>query len=234
MTTVSAGDIFPQQGDRCEACGYPLAELGPQQTCPECGLAVTQSDPHARAGLAWQQKPSPLSWLRTALAVALSPRVTFRQMDVLGSNRNARLFLLVTLLLQALMWTGVVLVGRLPLPWLSCIGFTALLLAMTYAEAAGVWWVCWRRGWRMPWRRAERLVCFSAIGWLPATLLVAKLWLLDMSGTFSHWWMLADDVIPRVGRLLAWLGVLGAVSLPFETLVWMGVKRTRYANDQSR
>ena len=104
------------------------------------------------------------------------------------------------------------------------------VLLFSYVEAAGLWFFSRRRGWRVPFRRAERIVAYASVGWLPAAaLLAAAAPALAGPGADAFGQRLLGAPHPLLGPLLL-LALLGAAGLAFETLAWVGVRRLRYAN----
>ncbi len=224
---------FPHRHALCESCGYPLVGVTARGQCPECGEAVAASSPAQRTGPAWQAHPSIRNWFAMARDLMLQPRRTFRHMDVGGSNLPPRVFLLVVVgVIVAGWWLIEWLVRGQPgvLAWAYAMAAGKTVVVLTYVEALGVTFFSARRGWRVPFRLAERVACYAALGWLPAAAVFAKVYLLMIDGVLEQWW------IRNVGmwtgdRALLILGLVGALALMgFEILVWTGVRQVRYAN----
>ncbi len=221
---------FPGPDTLCEACGYSLQGLGADQACPECGSPVRDSDPARRVGLPWQDSISFGSWLRTVRAIVFSPASSFRHMRVDGSNRNPRLFLFTFVVLIGLLWAVVSRIGQLPVISLQALAAATAVLGMTYIEALGVAYFSRRRAWRVPWRLAERIVCYASVGWVPAGLVMVTLWVLHHHGTLERWWPTQWGPW-TADKAMALFVLVGTVSiLGFETLVWLAVRQTRFAN----
>lgn len=161
------------------------------------------------------------------------PGAFFRAMRVDGSNLPARWFMLKMVLLIGLFW----------LLWDTVGGYWSLevdlfeagvvvvsLYLLSYIEVLGVVYFARRRGWRVPFGLAERLVCYSSIGWIPAAVVM---------GLALDWYVAGDIDRWMRGLLGVWgtwqsvelLVLVGAVAmLWFELLVWIGVRQTKYAN----
>ncbi len=101
---------------------------------------------------------------------------------------------------------------------------------LTYIEAFGVAYFSRKRGWRVPWPLAERVACYAAIGWVPAAIILWKLNDLILDGSIKHWWpqQLGPWTLRTEVLVLTLAGGIGI--LWFETLVWLGVRQVRYAN----
>ena len=170
--------MTPPSNLLCETCGYPLP--GPphaaRAACPECGRPVTDSLPERRPGAAWQHRTSPGGWTRTAAALARSPGRFFDTLSTRGGPGPDRLYLLINACAAGVI-AGVLTLAlhrQSPLTaWLVGMGTAKGVLLFSYVEAAGLWFFSRRRGWRVPFRRAERIVAYASVGWLPAAALLA-------------------------------------------------------------
>ena len=227
---------YPGPDTLCEACGYSLKGLSPDGGCPECGLAIEASSPSHRDGPTWHVHPGPRAAFEIATGVLLNPNGFFRRMRVDGTNVNARLFLLMTVTGIGLIWFAMAkllfLLGGFVLPTALVEGMLigSLLLVLSYIEALGVVYFSRRRGWRVPVKLAERVVCYSAIGWVPAVFVMAWVVLKVMDGSLDRWMQ------SLLGAWEAWqsmalLVLIAAVAMMgFEVLVWLGVRQVKYAN----
>ncbi len=240
---LAATTGYPDEHDLCEQCGYPLRGLSADGACPECGKPIAESDPARRTGLPWQNERSVGMWLRTAAMIALRPKHGFQQLRidrVASVGRAADRWHLVSYacLVGALWLLCFALAGGLtPLrdPLLKSTVATMMfagpalaVIGLSYIEALGVAWFSRRRGWRVAFRLAERVVCYSAIGWLPAGIVccLAYLWYGRHLRLPLPTWLFPGDF-----RDLFVLTLIGSVSiLWFETLVWLGVREVKFAN----
>jgi hypothetical protein len=117
-----------------------------------------------------------------------------------------------------------------PLPWLWGALTAIAIVLLTWIEAAGVTWFSRRRGWRVPWRIAQRVAAFSAVGWAPGVaalfvLIVVNERGLIRAGMPPNWQVMWDHVDVPV-----FVSVMGVSILWFETLVWMGVRQVKFGN----
>lgn len=217
----------------CESCGYPAQGLPADADCPECGETLADSNPKTRTGPLWRHRPSPGSWIDIAVDLLVRPRRFFRTLRVDGSNLTARLYLLSIACIIGGAWalSELLWIGRPAwLAWAMGIVAAKAVLALTYIEAAGVTFFSKQRGWRVPFRLAERVVAYASLGWLPAAGVLIVLNRLAHAGIITdalrpvagH---LADEFVPAV-----FVAVGGVAMLAFETLVYTGVRQVRFAN----
>ncbi len=222
----------------CETCGYVLEGLDHAVNCPECGTPIAESLPElVRPGSLWQQSPSFKSLLQTyvlmlshpcntldrvridarssgslegwtvllSASVVVMPFIVFFVARILKEPNPAGR----TLVQDAVM--GIVMVGVMFMT--ACL----VLLILTGIERVGI-----RSFGRIHKRRitsavATTVCAHASVGWLTGSMLFASIMLLGLTlGTR-----------PMVGVALFCL-LLGL--LHFEILVWLGVKRCRYAN----
>jgi hypothetical protein len=236
--SLSRNDPLDEYTLLCETCGYVLEGLSHDGNCPECGTPIKESLPHlARPGSPWQQKPSfrslidtcremlyrpgPLlervridtrssrsleRWivLATAASTAVSPWLFHLTWMFFNPTRGRR-----TLLAEAGWATLFAVLGTLVV--------AILLTILTGIERMGI-----RAFGRVHKRRItgaiSTTVCAHAcLGWATASVLfwtpVIALIILDQD------WLVF--LVP-IGLFLG--------LLHFEILVWMGVRRCRYAN----
>jgi len=119
-------------------------------------------------------------------------------------------------------------------PAAVCVAVVPAAIILSLIESLGVTIVCKRRGWRVPWRRAFAVCCYASVGWwLTAAVWVAVIltyhhgrWLHDWLDTLYPW----RDVVEAGGLIL----LVGISLLPFEALVWTGVRAVRYGNEAVR
>lgn len=222
----------------CERCGYVLEGLFHDGNCPECGTPIKESLPHlARPGSPWQQKPSFRSLIDTCREMLFRPGQLLDRVRIdTRSSRSLELWIVlatatftaVSPWLFHLTWmffnpTS----GRRSLlaeaGWatlfavLGTLVVAILLTVLTGIERMGI-----RAFGRVHKRRItgaiSTTVCAHAcLGWATASVLfwtpIIALIILDQD------WLV---FIAPVGLFLG--------LLHFEILVWMGVKRCRYAN----
>lgn len=121
---------------------------------------------------------------------------------------------------------------------LTLIGTVLLLLALTTIERWGLRLIAARRGWRVSRGAAQAIVGHAGLAWPVATGL----------GALTAW--LGPSVLDEIGRACRGVGLdlgpgFGLTVQPwafaalgflvgmlwFETLVWIGLRRMRFAND---
>ncbi len=228
---------FPNPDTRCEDCGYVLQGLSAEGGCPECGLAIRASSPEHRTGPLWQERPGPRAGLDILVSLIRNPKPFFRTMRVDGSNVYPRLFLLLTAMGIGVGWyIGARWVYRPgPGPALIQTGIVVLsVVVLSYIEAVGVVYFSRRRGWRVTYRMAERIVCYCSIAWAPAAGVIGGALMLNADGGIDR------AMKSLIGVWGAWQSIelmvlIGAVAmLWFEILVWIGVRQTRHANAHPR
>ncbi|MEM7625650.1 MAG: hypothetical protein AAF333_08480 [Planctomycetota bacterium] len=217
----------------CESCGYGLRGLRLAEVCPECGLPISDSLPLHRTGPAWQARMTAGHWLEAARGVLGGPKRFFRGMRLDGPNLPARFFLLSIALIVGVGWGVFTAVGHdkpILLSWVVGMAAAKTVLIMTYIESLGVTFFSRRRGWRVPFRLAERLTCYASVGWILAAVVLAVLSLVETSGVFEAW---ARKFLGRWNpeyRLLLGVVAFGAAVMGFELLVWTGVRQVRFSN----
>jgi len=226
---------FPSEDSLCEKCGYPLKGLSPDGGCPECGQPIAESSPALRTGPGKLPGALPGALLKTVIELTLRPKRFFRAMRVDGSNLWARLLMLNVVLLIGLSWWvwDVLAWSNWQVALVKAFIVMGGLYLLSYTEAVGVVFFSRKRDWRVPFKLAERLVCYGSIGWIPAALVVGwavarfqdgslDRWMRHLLGTWGLW------------QSVELLMLVSAVALLwFEVLVWIGVRQTKYANSSA-
>ena len=104
------------------------------------------------------------------------------------------------------------------------------VVVLSYIEAVGVTYFSKRRGWRVPMKVSERIVCYCAPAWVPAAVVMGIVTNWFISGQMDRWmtrWLITWGTWQSVGLLM----LIGSVAmLWFEVLVWVGVRQVKYAN----
>ena len=223
-------DLFPSSDSLCENCGYQLQGLKIDQTCPECGDPINNSTPSHRPGLPWQNKISVNTWWSTCAQMLIKPGKSFRRLKIGRSNFSDRIFLgtfvfgLAITVVLAFWWEN------LRRPWLWGVIVATGIPAATYIEILGVTFFSWKQGWRVPFELAERVACYASIGWVPAIFVLASAQWLAEWGLIERWWN------PQWGMYTPWIDAILSVILLgisvfwFELLVWLGIRKVRFAN----
>ena len=229
---------FPWPGSVCESCGYSLQGQMPDGVCPECGLDVEASNPIHRPGLPWQNRMTLKNWLATLCLLFFVPGRNFRKLRIGGANVGDRIFLCTLIFgLAAVVW-GVFQYYRIYRPWLWSVIIMTGIPAATYIEVLGVMFFSKRKGWRVPFELAEQVACYASVGWIPAIALMAAIQILYERGFIATWWYaywgssytMKIDFVTDIALSIA---VFTVSILWFETLVWLGVRKTCFANAPS-
>lgn len=229
----------------CERCGYVLEGLDERGACPECGRPIAESLPSARTGTPFQNLPSWSGFAAHCRMLAGRPAELFGKMRVAddrdpgiaGDAFNLAAFVT----LAPVIWRAwlelldgpspaaiVLSLGCLAIVW-YCMRQTMVLL--TWIERAGVVFFSRRRGWRIGKELAAAICANAAPGWIAAGLLMnvgfALCHVVDLLKPYLPLgqWALRDAI-------KAGLPVLGFIAgmLIFETLVYIGVRRCKFAN----
>lgn len=222
----------------CETCGYVLEGLDQGGNCPECGKPIKESLPElARPGSPWQQSPSLRSLIDTCREMLYRPRPLLERVRI-DAQSSASLegwivFLTscvsgVTPWVFYLIWHAIdprqrrrsflQETGHVALYALVCTLFVAIVLTvLTSIERMGI-----QAYGRVHKRRITRAVAITVcahacLGWVTASVL---------------FWIPIIALVILDEELLAFLAPIGLFLglLHFEILVWLGVKRCRYAN----
>jgi len=167
---------------------------------------------------------------RTLFGLATRPAGFFRGTSIDGSNVPPRVYVLGVACLTGLMWgVGEAWALRTPIPLAFGYGMVAakLVLVCAYVEALGVAYFSRRRGWRVPLRVAERIVCYASPGLFLSAALLLKLRMALATGALPlpRWFL----DLPGADLLLVVVPFAVAV-LSFEALVWVGVRQMKFAN----
>ncbi len=227
----------------CEACGYVVDGIHHDDACPECARPIPRSLPAARTGTPWQRQPAVATWCRTAIDTLRHPFGTFERVAIRG-DRDRPLLQLNLVIASALIalaawltWLWILsrgkaltygdVVGSLAIA--SSAGGLGAYLLLRFAvqvEHAGIRFFGARRQWRISDAVASTVVAHASIGWILGGLLAC-------ASTFVRF-----EGLPRLTLFIwtigpaVWILVLavGVGMLVFELLVYVGVRRCRYAN----
>lgn len=226
----------------CERCGYVLEGLDERGACPECGKPIAESLPSARTGTPFQTSPGLRGFLRQCWSLVRRPAELFAAMRV-ESDPNALLFFfssgLAAISLVGPIGIFALLLGDSPedrvigvtVPLFLWLPFVFALVFLMWLERVGVVFFSRKRGWRVPRPVAAAICANAAPGWIAAGALVhvgIGLMLLiqrityDLPRGWRPWAETAAAAMPFLGFI--------AGMLIFETLVYIGVRRCKYAN----
>lgn len=213
-----------------------------EQPCPECGTRIGDSHASNRPGSPWQRRGAGVraglgAWLRTVGVLVASPRACWG--GFVPEVRRSLGFLVLTsgvgAAVPALGLFYSELSGVHPRPgYVGGFFLTGwvLMLAMSFVEFMGIRFFGARRGWRVDSAVAACVVSHAAVGWLACGVLVASAWqvsnALVWSGRVSVYALTKPTPVQTNVIALAGALVLGIVA--YETLVFFGVRRMKYAN----
>lgn len=222
----------------CEACGYDLTGLGLEGACPECGTPAERSDPARRVGTPAQLGGGIGAILRTDLLM-LRSRSAWDRVRIVPRRRAAP-FLVNCTIAAAII--GAMLLAPGPLTpggarRSYAIAFAGnafiLLIVLTLIEHAGVRFFGRQRRWRVSRAVADAVCVHASVGWIIAALLFGVGWHAGQRLTLEPLLVLPEPLFG--GIALTWAAILPIAGfllglLAFEILVYLGVRRLRFAN----
>lgn len=213
----------------CERCGYHLKGLKRADTCPECGTPVAESLPSNRIVEPWHTRATFLTSLHIAPRMLKHP-VRYWDTLPLWQDRPEMLIVDGCVLSGAVLIAGIVAASAAvslldPSIWSGLIGAAVIAplpmvivyITLSAIEMVGLRVVSWRHRWRDGGLRARVVVANAAFAWSVASLLTPFGFAMGAA---------AGDSLALPGALAGFfLGLLA-----FETLVYIGMRRLRYAN----
>ena len=234
----------------CETCGYVIEGLPDISHCPECGRPVESSLPKHRTGSPIQQAATGNAYIATNLAMLRTPAAIF---DRLRTTRGGPLMAFNVLIAVLLL---VPVISLIPFPTLrtplgsfhipnyvpAALSAAVAFYFLTFVEHAGIRFYSRRRGWRIPRGLAWEICLHASIGWILASFLC----IVGLAITFLLGKRIADGVVWVLNAfgdkstapetIITWIGIAfgfgGALAglLWFESLVYLGVRRCKFAN----
>ncbi|MBX3407549.1 MAG: hypothetical protein KF869_12385 [Phycisphaeraceae bacterium] len=233
----------------CEGCGYVLEGLDAGGACPECGRPIVESLPGARTGSPFQNDPTWRGFIRQCVMLIREPGRLFARARIGHSADAPLLFRSVAVAsiaaLAPLCGFALAAAGRSSrehdiiavLMFLFSLWgvFTVLLLVLTTIERVGITFFANRRGWRVPPPVARTICANAAPGWIAAGVLCgiglcAVPAMLRVARDVPPPWRTTADAAAASPPLLGFI----AGMIVFEMLVYVGVRRCRYANWAAR
>jgi len=240
----------------CERCGYVVDGLPLAGACPECGKPIAESLPARRTGTPWQRDRTLPAAAATCWAMWASPRRIFDAAAIAPDRARPGQTLLsladlchyaaaflatLPIVLTAGGSIVVFTLGRgsaefLPtMIWLAVLvlaaggiafPITLVFAALSGIERAGVQFFGRTRRWRVSPVVASVVCALAAAGWVAGGVigmgLCAGAWIAALaSDNGAHWANLAL-ASPIAGFIIGLLW--------FEILVYVGVRRCRFAN----
>lgn len=232
----------------CEDCGYDLTGLSAEAKCPECARSVV-SVRTQRTGSPWQRKASLASLFATVWVTLTAPRAMYDRVRITRETRwlewiyraAAAALVSVPLMLWAqripptttadptdwFRWTL-----TLGMPLVCWVGLSTL----TGIERRGLMFFGGQRGWRVTPTVARVICAHAGIGWVIGGSLVAlAAWVArtgfgrTLRNSDAAYW-LANQVGQVWAAVPIYLAAFGIGLLVFEVLVYVGVRRCRFAN----
>ncbi|MFU8828587.1 MAG: hypothetical protein ACNA8P_04035 [Phycisphaerales bacterium] len=237
--------VFPSV--LCEFCGYDLTGSGAVGVCGECGRDVAESLAQRRMGSPWQRATGLFSllaaWPLTLMGVVVRPRRFWSEVTI--ESRRSLLLLVINAgfgtiaawMIVAAGWEVGRTVGAVEAAgWMGlAVGFIMVLSGIEYS---GLRVFGKRNGWRVTHGVAAAVVGHASVGWLVGLVLGAVGYQAGVSaGGRGIVLPVALQTLAGVSRI-GWGVVLGVVGfgvgmMVFEVLVYLGVRRCRFANPPS-
>jgi len=208
----------------CESCGYELSALRRRDKCPECGRPIGSSLPERRNAYG-SRGLLERWWLAIASPIRIWERVDVS--DFRQSRRSLQLTLLVVSLVPGVsLWLASGGAVRFPVVLPLIVPAYIVFGFMTFLEEVGIRFFGRRRGWRISKNVSAAVVSHASIAWALSGVGVGVVWAL----------FLRDELEVRnvYGPISSYTLYMFLAFLPgmlwFETLVWIGMRKLRFAN----
>ncbi len=240
----------------CESCGYVVHGLDEAGICPECGKSIEESLPERREGSAWQGSRTMRNAWRTFWAVLRSPRAAFgivridharagqdvRELRTKACGLTALIALtpvVITGAAMILLWTrstGAV----ASLTWIVAVtvigtpfaagAWVVMLQVLTHIEYLGIQFFGRTRGWRVTPQVADAVCAHAAAGWVAGSIIgTVVLGVPVMAAALGM-----SSALGPISVLVGLAVGFGVGLVWFECLVYVGVRRCRFANADRR
>lgn len=237
MPSQAAKPISPRVAAiLCESCGYDITSLEPAMNCSECGRPVASSLPESRRGSPFQNRPALGSLAATWWLALVRPSSLFDAIRI--DPTSSRLLLRTTLVIAGILlspgpWTDFARIfhDAPALAWMFNVAVGTLALwILTRIEMIGIRTFGNRHGWRITPQVATAVCAHASVGWI----LTGILFLVSVMLPFPNF---SITLPASFGAWSVNIGVIAAPTLAllvglvvFELLVYLGVRRCKYAN----
>lgn len=220
----------------CETCGYDITSLESGMNCSECGRPVASSLPESRRGSPFQNRPGLGNLAATWWLALARPSALFDAIRI--DPTSSRLLLRSTLVIAGILlspgpWTDFARILRdaPALAWMFNVAVGTLALwILTRIEMIGIRTFGNRHGWRITPEVATAVCAHASVGWIvTGVLFLISVMLpfpnisITLPASFGAWSVNVGVIAAPTVALLAGLVV-------FELLVYLGVRRCKYAN----
>ncbi len=237
------------------------AETGP---CPECGSPIPGSLPGVRTGSPWQNRRGLASLWATHWGTLRRPGDRFRTLRIEPRSGTTLMLATIPIAAAFLVapWTGTLIGdparsaradGVIAQVAVYCVVFPlqvclvgVVLLLLTWIESRGVRFFARRRRWKLTRDAAWQICAHASVGWVIGAVVPMLMMAVLFAAPTGRPSLLDKLLIRSRGAGIAGLtrgdatllGLFGGAYVlglcVFETLVYLGVRRCRFANPAAR